>query len=103
MASNDDMKSQIIDWDAFDELPEGNTVTIDPEADAFEQIAPPPPGIYLWRVNFAHDGAQVKYTDRGQPYYSARLELTLVDDNSELDGAKAYPTVTTLVGRGKSS
>ena len=101
--SKEEMKAIIIDWDQFDELPEGEKSVIDPEIDAFEQVAPPLPGVYPFRIEFANDGAQVKYTDKGKPYYSARLELTLVSEDENLDGAKAYPTVTTLIGRGKSS
>jgi hypothetical protein len=100
---NEELKPQVIDWDQFDELPEGEESQLDPESDAFEQVAPPKPGIYLFKVAFAQDNPQVKYTDRQQVYYSARLELTLISEDPDLNDAKVYPTVTTLIGRGKNS
>lgn len=99
----DHNQNTVVDLDNLDEYPDLNKSDIDLEADAFESVAPPKPGKYRLKLALAEDGVQLKQGRKGNQYYSAALECTIISDDKNADGAKAYVYVSTAIGRGKAT
>src|SRR6185437_6464878 len=91
----------IENWADFNDIEDNEALEYDLEQDAFASVKPPKPGRYKLQLGFAQDNPQQKKTDKGTPYFSARLECEIISGGDYAMGARVYPTVTTLIGRGK--
>lgn len=77
---------------------------IDPESDAFEQVAPPPAGTYKWRITLQEQkGVVKKPSKQGGAYFSINFVLFLESEDEGLNGAMVYAQASTIIGRGKHS
>ncbi len=83
-------------------LLEGDEREIDPSANAFDSIAPPPDGCYKLKLFEAKDCYQVGATDKKEVYYVANLECKLISDDPKLGGRTLFAKASTYIGQGKN-
>jgi hypothetical protein len=91
------------------DAPEGTEEELDTsQAEDFWEAPPPPPkGKYDLKLFPTEKCFQIRYLDEDNPdpdeiYYTANLELKIVNHSKELDGSTLYHTVSTRVPRGRS-
>ena len=95
---------KIYTLDDIEEIPDIESDTeIDEEADAFSSVAPPDAGTYPFLTGLGQNGLQVKKTKQGVAYHSVALEFTLQSDDPAIAGAVVRSTLSTNIGRGKST
>lgn len=82
-------------------LPEGKQQQINPEADAWEQAAPPPDGTYEFKLFFAQQGFQLGKTDDGDVYYVSNLQCKIQSDDPKLKDRTTFAKVSTFISAGK--
>lgn len=87
-------------------LLEGEEQEINPNADAWDQPAPPPDGVYLCKVFLAKQGFQVgmlddeSLTKEQRTFYRANLVLKILDEGKWKD-LNIFYNVSTFISAGK--
>jgi hypothetical protein len=82
-------------------LPEGEAVEFNADADAWEQAAPPPDGVYLCKVLLAKQGfEQGKIDDTGEIFYRVNLALKIQDNEKWADRTIFY-RLSTYISAGR--
>ncbi len=83
-------------------LEAGEALELDPNADAYERLAPPPMGRYDLHVTEAKECWELGKTDAGDTFYKANLECRIVNSvDPELNGQMVFARVSSFIGRGK--
>jgi hypothetical protein len=102
MADNERQEFKVVtDWN---QVPDGEAVTLDYTEDAWEYGAPPPRGVYDLQLFPQKDGIKWGLKDEKDPksiYYTVAFEARVKSENPDYDGTPAFGSVNTRVYRGK--
>lgn len=108
MPTEDEYKPVVIEnWSDFADLDDGEESILDFEQDAFASVAPPPPGRYKVKLSFGKDSPMMKTLfDKTtkkpiRQYFAASIECEIISSDEDINGAKVFTNVSTLLGRGR--
>jgi hypothetical protein len=86
-----------------DSAPTGTAKKVNLDEDAWERTAPPPKGVYSLQLFVGDPVVSINYKkDKTFESYSIKMLAKVVNSTEDYNGAMAFPSVTTRMGRGKS-
>ena len=90
-----------LDINNLDPALQAESLALDPETDDFGYPPPPVDGDYLVKIKL-NPKAKVtqKKTDKSGSFFMLGLEITIIDPDSDADGAKLFDNVLTLQMKG---
>lgn len=103
MSDNERFEAKLItNWN---EAPDGSVMELDYTEDAWEYGAPPPRGVYTFKMLPGKDTIKMNRVDAADPkttYFTINYEARVVSENPEYNDVAVFGMVDTRVRRGKS-
>lgn len=79
------------------ELVDDQAMAINPEANAYEKLPPPPDDTYVCKLKLGSQGFTAGKTKNDEPYIMAAIEARIVKEGDKLNNVPLFDRVSTVV------